>query len=81
MQQEWISPGSVRREASKGAAFGGCISSARAFLRDEEGTTAIEYSLLAAMFAIISIGAASAVSEAVSENLFALVAAMFPAGQ
>ncbi len=60
-----------RVPSARGGAF-------KAFLQDETGATAIEYSLMAAMMAIIAIGAATQLGDVVSEKLFGLAEAMFP---
>lgn len=51
------------------------------FAKDESGATAIEYSLMAAMMAVMAIGAATQLGDVVSEKLFALAEAMFPSGE
>jgi pilus assembly protein Flp/PilA len=44
------------------------IKSIQAFVRDEEGVTAIEYGLIAALIAVVIIGAVAAVGTSLCET-------------
>lgn len=50
----------------------------RSFMRDEDGVTSIEYGLIAAVIALVIIGAASDVGTALSDK-FAEMTALIPA--
>lgn len=50
------------------------------FVRDEEGVTAIEYGLIAALIAVVIIGAVSAVGTSLSDKFQTIADAVTSAG-
>ena len=79
MRQRITSPQRGLNRAEFRTKFRKFVPILSSFAKDESGATAIEYSLMAAMMAIIAITGITSLGDVVSEKLFALAEAMFPA--